>query len=55
MPGAGPDLLEASGTEVGLAGLERVNLPDLHGTGQRGINAHNRKAAITTNAAATIT
>jgi hypothetical protein len=52
--GAGTDLLEAARADVGLAGPVRVNLADLDLT-QRGMRAQSRMAAMTTNAAATIT
>jgi hypothetical protein len=51
MTGARPNLLQTSGTEIGLVGLERVDLADLDGSAQRGINAHSKTAAITANAA----
>jgi hypothetical protein len=54
MTGAGTDFLMASRAEVRLARLVRVDLPDLD-LAQRGMSAHSRMAAITTNAAATIT
>jgi hypothetical protein len=50
--GARPNLLEAPGTDVGLVRLERVDLADLDGSAQRGINAHSRRRAITAKAAA---
>jgi hypothetical protein len=55
MAGAGPDLLQAAGAEVGLSGLEGVNEPHLEGPAHRGIRAHSRMTAMTAKAAATMT
>jgi hypothetical protein len=51
MTGPRQDVLKAPGTEVRLVRLERMDLADLDGSAQRGINAHSRMAAITANAA----
>jgi len=54
VPDARGDLLLAAGAEVGLGGLERLDAPNLDLV-QRGMIAHNRMSATTTNAAATST
>lgn len=51
MAGPGRDLLVAAGAEVGLAGLVRLDPPDLY----LGISAHRRSTATTANAATTST
>jgi hypothetical protein len=55
MPRARPDVLEAAGAEVGLAGLKRVDEADLVRRVQRGIRAQSRIPAITAKATTTIT
>jgi hypothetical protein len=54
VPDAGRDLLLAAGAEVGLGGLKGLDPSDLDLV-QRGIIAHSRTSATTTNAAATST
>lgn len=50
------DLLVAAGAEVGLAGLERVDPPDLDlPLVYLGIRAHSRRPIVTAKAAATST
>lgn len=49
------DVLLATGADVGLQGLERLNPADLDRSAQRGINAHSNSPATTATAAATMT
>jgi hypothetical protein len=55
MAGAGLDALPATGADIRLASLERVDATDLERPAQRGISAHRRMAAITAKAATNIT
>ncbi len=55
MPRARPDVLEAAGAEVGLAGLKRMDEADFLRRVQRGIKAHSRIPAITAKATTTMT
>ena len=55
MPRAGPDVLEAAGAEVGLAGLKRMDEADFLRPVQRGIKAQSRIPAITAKATTTMT
>jgi hypothetical protein len=55
VPGARHDLLQASGTEVGLVGLKWMDQTDLDGPVQRGIRAQSKITAITANATITMT
>jgi hypothetical protein len=52
---AGADVLLATGTDVGLHGLEGLYPADLDRPAQRGINAHSNSPATTATAAATMT
>lgn len=53
--GASLDALPATRADIRLPGLKGVDAADLDGSAQRGISAHRRIAAMTANAAMTIT